>query len=290
MKGWMKVSAKVLNGLTLSKKIKQNVAAEVSKLKEAGIQPGLAVVIVEGDAASRVYVNAKKKDCEECGIQSFEYTLPHDVSQNDLLTLIDVLNKDENVHGILCQLPLPEHIDENKIIDAIHPEKDADCFHPYNVGLLTTGHPKFMPCTPAGIVELLKEEQVDLGGKECVVIGRSNIVGKPMALLLLSLNGTVTVCHSKTKDIALVCKKADVLVSAIGKAKFVKADMVKPGAIVIDVGVSRTEDGKLVGDVDFENVSPIASAITKVTGGVGPMTRAMLMVNTLTAAKMNIKM
>ena len=279
------MSAIVLSGTELSKKVKEGIAVSVSKMNQDGFYPGLAVIIVEGDAASRVYVNAKKKDCEECGIKSFEYCLPNDVSEKELLELVERLNEDENVHGILCQLPLPKHIDETKVINAIAPEKDVDCFHPFNVGLLTTGMPSFQPCTPSGVMQLLELTGVDISGKSCVVIGRSNIVGKPMGLMLLAKNGTVTICHSKTTDIKERCLNADIIVAAVGRANFVTEDMVKDGAIVIDVGVSRDENNKLVGDVEFETVKEKASYITKVVGGVGPMTRAVLMQNTLTAAK-----
>ncbi len=278
------MSAIVLDGLALSKKIKEDLAAEVAILKRKRINPGLAVIIVEGDPASRVYVNAKKMDCEEVGIRSFEYALPADVTENELLELVSQLNEDKEVHGILCQLPLPKHINEQKVINAIAPEKDADCFHPFNVGLLVTGKPSFQPCTPAGIMELIKLTGIEVAGKECVVVGRSNIVGKPMALMLLAQNGTVTICHSKTRDLAEVCRRADILVAAVGKANMITADMVKPGAIVIDVGVTRMEDRKLCGDVKFDEVSEVASAITKVVGGVGPMTRAILLRNTVRAA------
>jgi len=279
------MSATVLDGLALSKQIKEGLHEEVAQLKKEGKNPGLAVVIVEGDAASRVYVNAKRKDCEEIGVESYEYALSNETTEEELLALIDELNADDKVDAMLVQLPLPKHIDEKKVINRIRPDKDADCFHPENVGLLTTGSPSFLPCTPAGIMELIKMTGTEVAGKECVVLGRSNIVGKPMALLLLAANGTVTVCHSKTKDLNEVCKRADILIAAVGKANMVTADMVKPGAVVIDVGVSRTPENKLVGDVKFDEVKEVASAITKVTGGVGPMTRAMLMVNTVTAAK-----
>lgn len=279
------MSAIVLDGLALSKQIKESLHEKVAQLKKQGKNPGLAVVIVEGDAASRVYVNAKRKDCEEIGVESYEYALPNETTEAELLALIDELNDDDRVDAMLVQLPLPKHIDEKKVINRIRPDKDADCFHPENVGLLTIGSPSFLPCTPAGIMELIKMSGTEVAGKECVVLGRSNIVGKPMALLLLAANGTVTVCHSKTKDLNEICKRADILIAAVGKANMVTADMVKPGAVVIDVGVSRTPENKLVGDVKFDEVKEVASAITKVTGGVGPMTRAMLMVNTVTAAK-----
>ncbi len=279
------MQAKVLNGNELSKKIKSQLKNEVEALKNKGINPGLAVVIVGNDPASRVYVNFKKNDCAQIGIESYEYALAEDTTEGELLKLIDELNKDSKINGILVQLPLPKQINEDKIINAISPEKDADCFHPENVGKLMTGNPVFLPCTPAGVIDLLKENDIEISGKECVVIGRSNIVGKPQAILLLGENGTVTVCHSRTKNIEEICKRADILVAAIGKAEFVKGSWVKEGAVVIDVGVTRLEDGSLTGDVEFSQASEIASAITKVTGGVGPMTRATLMKNTVKAAK-----
>lgn len=278
------MSAKILNGTELAGEVKASLKKEVEELKKRGINPGLAVIIVGDDPASRVYVNHKKNDCAEIGIKSFEYALPESTSEKELLDLIETLNKDAGVNGILVQLPIPGHIDEDKVIAAIDPLKDADCFHPVNVGKLMTGKPEFLPCTPAGVVELLEANGIQLEGKNCVVVGRSNIVGKPQAILLLSKNATVTVCHSRTKNIQECCKNADILVVAIGKAEFIKPEFVKPGAVVIDVGVSRGADGKLVGDVQFNEVSEIASAITKVTGGVGPMTRAMLMKNTVKAS------
>ncbi len=277
------MSAKVLNGTELAAKVKAELKAKIDELKLKGINPGLAVIIVGDDPASRVYVNHKKNDCAEIGIKSFEYALPASTSEEELLGLIETLNNDAAVNGILVQLPIPKHINEDKVIAAISPKKDADCFHPMNVGNLMIGKPEFLPCTPAGVVELLEENNIDISGKNCVVVGRSNIVGKPQAILLLAKNATVTICHSKTANIQEVCKSADILVVAIGKAEFIKPEYVKPGAVVIDVGVSRGADGKLVGDVQFAEVSEIASAITKVTGGVGPMTRAMLMKNTYKA-------
>ncbi len=277
------MSAKVLNGTELAAKVKAELKAKIDDLKLKGINPGLAVIIVGDDPASRVYVNHKKNDCAEIGIKSFEYALPASTSEEELLGLIETLNNDAAVNGILVQLPIPKHINEDKVIAAISPKKDADCFHPMNVGNLMIGKPEFLPCTPAGVVELLEENNIDISGKNCVVVGRSNIVGKPQAILLLAKNATVTICHSKTANIQEVCKSADILVVAIGKAEFIKPEYVKPGAVVIDVGVSRGADGKLVGDVQFAEVSEIASAITKVTGGVGPMTRAMLMKNTYKA-------
>jgi methylenetetrahydrofolate dehydrogenase (NADP+)/methenyltetrahydrofolate cyclohydrolase len=276
--------AKVLNGTELAAKVKAELKKKIEDLKEKGINPGLAVIIVGDDPASRVYVNHKKNDCAEIGVKSFEYALPASTTEEELLGLIETLNNDNTVNGILVQLPIPKHINEDKVIAAINPEKDADCFHPVNVGKLMIGNPVFLPCTPAGVVELLEENNIDIAGKNCVVVGRSNIVGKPQAILLLAKNATVTICHSKTKNIEEICRSADILVVAIGRAEFIKPEYVKPGAVVIDVGVSRGADGKLVGDVQFAAVSEIASAITKVTGGVGPMTRAMLMKNTYKAA------
>lgn len=278
------MSAKVLNGTELAAKVKSELKAKIDDLKSKGINPGLAVIIVGDDPASRVYVNHKKNDCAEIGIKSFEYALPASTKEEELLGLIETLNNDAAVNGILVQLPIPKHINEDKVIAAISPDKDADCFHPMNVGKLMIGKPEFLPCTPAGVVELLEENDIEISGKNCVVVGRSNIVGKPQAILLLAKNATVTICHSKTANIQEVCRSADILVVAIGKSEFIKPEYVKPGAIVIDVGVSRGADGKLVGDVHFAEVSEIASAITKVTGGVGPMTRAMLMKNTYKAA------
>lgn len=280
------MEAKVLNGKELATKIKEELKFEVEELKSKNINPGLAVIIVGNDPASRVYVNSKKKACEEVGIKSFEYALDENIGEEELIDLIHKLNRDERVNGILVQLPLPKHIDEDKVIFAIDVQKDVDAFHPVNVGRLMIGDPQFLPCTPAGIMELIKESGIDVTGKECVVVGRSNIVGKPMAMLLLSKNGTVTVCHSKTKDIEEVCKRADILVVAVGKPEIIKANCIKPGAVVIDVGVNRLENKKLVGDVEFESAKTIASAITPVPGGVGPMTIAMLMKNTVKAARL----
>jgi methylenetetrahydrofolate dehydrogenase (NADP+)/methenyltetrahydrofolate cyclohydrolase len=277
------MSAKVLNGTELAGKVKAELKEKVEELKQKGINTGLAVIIVGDDPASRVYVNHKKNDCAEIGIKSFEYALPASTSEDELLELIETLNNDNSVNGILVQLPIPKHINEDRVIAAINPLKDADCFHPVNVGNLMIGRPQFLPCTPAGVVELLEANGIQIAGKNCVVVGRSNIVGKPQAILLLAKNATVTICHSKTANISDVCKSADILVVAVGRAEFVKPEYVKPGAVVIDVGVSRGADGKLIGDVQFQTVSEIASAITKVTGGVGPMTRAMLMKNTVKA-------
>ena len=277
--------AKILSGKLVSARVKEEMKLEVKKLTEAGTQPGLAVVIVGDDSASQVYVANKEKACADLGIYSEKYALPAETTEEELLALIDRLNQNENIHGILVQLPLPKHLNDKIIIDHILPEKDVDAFHPANVGKIMLGDFDFVPCTPAGIMELIKESDVSVEGKECVVIGRSNIVGKPMSMLLLHQHGTVTICHSRTKDLKEVTRRADILVAAVGIPKFVKADMVKPGAVVIDVGMDRDENGKLCGDVDFAEVEPIAGAITPVPGGVGPMTIAMLMKNTLTAAK-----
>ncbi len=275
----------LINGKEISLKAQAEIAAETEELKKQGVEVCLAVIIVGNDPASRVYVNNKKKACANVGFKSLEYALPEETTTEELLALIDKLNADSSVNGILCQLPVPKHIDKNAVIDRILPEKDVDCFHPVNVGKLSLGKAVLLPCTPAGIIRLLDESNVDLNGKNCVVIGRSDIVGKPMAMLLLERNATVTVCHSRTRDLPAVTRTADVLVSAVGRAKFVKADMVKEGAVVIDVGMNRDENGKLCGDVDFDDVCEKTSKITPVPGGVGPMTIAMLMRNTLTAAK-----
>lgn len=276
--------SRLIDGKVISNEVKERVRLEVEELANKGITTTLAVIIVGEDPASKIYVSNKKKACEALGIRSLEYALPADTTQEELLALIKTLNEEKSVNGILCQLPLPRHLDETEIINAISPEKDVDAFHPQNVGHIMIGDYDFVPCTPAGIIEMLDHEGISAEGKKCVVIGRSNIVGKPMSMLLLHRNGTVTTCHSRTKELAEICRSADILVAAVGRAKFVTADMVKPGAVVIDVGMNR-EDGKLCGDVDFEAVKDIASAITPVPGGVGPMTIAMLMQNTLTAAK-----
>lgn len=275
----------IIDGKAVSKRIKSEVAQEVVELKKHGISPGLAVVIVGDDPASKIYVANKKKACEEVGIYSAEFALPKETTQTDLLELIKTLNKDEKINGILVQSPVPDGIDESAIVEEIDPIKDVDAFHPYNVGKIMIGDYKFLPCTPAGIIELINSTGVEISGKNCVVIGRSDIVGKPMAMLLLHNNGTVSICHSKTKNLKEMCLSADILVSAVGKANFVTADMVKDGAVVIDVGMNRNESGKLCGDVDFENIKDKASFITPVPGGVGPMTISMLMKNTVTAAK-----
>lgn len=277
--------AKIIDGKAVSAAVKQTVKTEVETLKQQGIAVGLAVIIVGDNPASRTYVNNKKKACAEAGIVSEEYALPESTTQAQLLDLIDTLNKKDSIHGILCQLPLPKHLDEKAVIAAISPEKDVDAFHAVNVGHIMIGDYSFLPCTPAGIMEMLKYYDIPIAGKECVVIGRSNIVGKPMAMLLLQQNGTVTVCHSKTVNLAAVTARADILVAAVGIPKFVTADMVKDGAVVIDVGMDRDENGKLCGDVDFDAVEPKASYITPVPGGVGPMTIATLLKNTVTAAR-----
>lgn len=278
--------AEIIDGKLVSSSTRKTIALGVEKFKsDFGYAPGLAVVLVGDDPASAVYVRNKHKGCLEVGISSYEIKMPADASESELLDKIDALNADPNVHGILVQLPLPKHIDEKKVIERIDPEKDVDAFHPENVGKIMLGQYDFLPCTPAGIMKLLEFYKIDPTGKECVVIGRSNIVGKPMALLLLEKNGTVTVCHSRTRNLADITKRADILVVAIGKAEFLTADMVKDGVVVIDVGINRTADGKLVGDVAFDEVSKKASYITPVPGGVGPMTITMLLKNTLTAAE-----
>ena len=276
--------SKIIDGKAVSAYIKDNVAKEVASLKEKGVETCLAVILVGSDPASQIYVANKKKACAALGIISREYVLPETTTEEELLSLIKELNNDKSVNGILCQLPLPYGLNESVVINAISPEKDVDAFHPSNVGKIMIGDYDFAPCTPAGIMEMLKYYDISVEGKTCVVIGRSNIVGKPMSLLLLHKNGTVTTCHSKTADLKEVCRRADILVAAVGRANFVTADMVKEGAVVIDVGMNRSE-GKLCGDVDFEAVKEKASYITPVPGGVGPMTIAMLMKNTLTAAK-----
>ena len=274
--------ATILDGKALAAKCKEAVKKEAESLQR---KPGLAVIIVGNNPASRVYVNSKRKDCEDCGFLSEEYAMPEETTQEELITLIETLNGREDIDGILCQLPLPKGIDEEAVLMAISPEKDVDGFHPMNMGSLLIGKEGFLPCTPYGIMEILKEYDIDHHGKHCVVVGRSNIVGKPMALLLLQKHGTVAICHSRTKNLAEVCRSADILVAAVGKVNLITADMVKPGAVVIDVAMNRNENGKLCGDVDYPAVEAIASAITPVPGGVGPMTRAMLMKNTLLAAQ-----
>lgn len=279
------MKAQLIDGKLISAEIKAEAAEEAAALKEQGIEPCLAVVLVGDNSASKVYVSNKQKACEAVGIKSVSHVLSGETTEEELLKLIDELNADKSVHGILVQMPVPKHIDDRKVIMAISPDKDVDCFHPVNVGYLHTGAKGFLPCTPAGIIELIKRSGHSIAGKNCVVIGRSNIVGKPVAMLLMQENGTVTICHSKTQDLAGICRGADIIVSATGKVDTVTADMVKEGAIIIDVGMNRNAEGKLCGDVDFENVKDIAGAITPVPGGVGPMTIAMLMKNCNTAAK-----
>ena len=282
--------ANIINGKEISAAIRCEIKENTEKLvKETGVRPGLAVIIVGEDPASQVYVRNKKKACDEVGFYSESYELPASTTQEELNALVDKLNKNNKIHGILCQLPLPKHLDENEVIMRIAPSKDVDAFHPENVGKIMIGDYSFLPCTPAGVMALLERSGINVCGKECVVVGRSNIVGKPQAMLLLHANGTVTICHSRTKNLAEVCRRADILVAAIGKADFFTGDMVKEGAVVIDVGMNRRADGKLTGDVDFASVEPKASYITPVPGGVGPMTITMLMQNTLTAAKNSIK-
>ena len=280
--------AEIIDGKLVSKSVREKISAEVQELIARGITPGLAVILVGENPASKVYVRNKHKACLEVGINSYEITLPEGTTEQELLEKIRELNSDPLVHGILVQLPLPAHINETAVINAISPDKDVDAFHPENVGKIMTGNYTFLPCTPAGIMELLGFYEIDITGKECVVIGRSNIVGKPMLHLLLEKNGTVTICHSRTKNLKEITRRADIVVVAIGKPRFLTADMVKEGSVVIDVGINRTEDGKLCGDVDFEGVSPLASFITPVPGGVGPMTITTLLKNTLTAAKNSV--
>lgn len=277
--------AKRIDGKAVAAEVRTKVKTEVAQMEEEGFTPGLAVVLVGDDPASHTYVRNKKKACEETGINSEIYELPASTSQQELMSLIHKLNVRPDIDGILVQSPLPNGLDETAVVNAIDPGKDVDAFHPVNVGHIMIGDFDFLPCTPAGVMELLHHEGISPAGKRCVVIGRSNIVGKPMAMLLLHENGTVTVCHSKTQELAQICREADILVAAVGKSKFVTADMVKPGAVVIDVGMDRDENGKLCGDVDYAAVEPVASYITPVPGGVGPMTIAMLLKNTLTAAR-----
>ena len=282
--------ANIIDGKAISAAIRAEIKEATNEFeKENGFRPGLAVIIVGEDPASQVYVRNKRRACEEVGFYSEAYELPAETTQEELNALVDKLNANDKIHGILCQLPLPKHLDENEVILRIDPKKDVDAFHPVNVGRIMIGDYSFLPCTPAGVMALLERSGIEISGKECVVVGRSNIVGKPQAMLLLHANGTVTICHSRTKNLAEVCRRADILVAAIGKADFFTGDMVKDGAVVIDVGMNRRADGKLTGDVDFESVAPKASYITPVPGGVGPMTITMLMQNTLTAAKQSIK-
>jgi methylenetetrahydrofolate dehydrogenase (NADP+)/methenyltetrahydrofolate cyclohydrolase len=277
--------AELIDGKRISKEIKDELKAEAEKFKSEGKEATLAVILVGDDPASAVYVNNKKKACEYIGIKSLSYELPKETTEEELLALIEKLNSDDNVNGILVQLPVPDHIDENKIIRSISPSKDVDGFHPLNVGALLIGEKGFVSCTPAGVIQLLKRSGVDIEGKECVVVGRSNIVGKPMGVLLLRENGTVTIAHSRTKDLKSICKRADILVVAVGRPKMITADYVKEGAVVIDVGIHRMDNGKLCGDVDFDSVEPHVSKITPVPGGVGPMTIAMLMDNCISSLR-----
>ncbi len=275
--------ARLIDGKAVSAAERELIKEQISAMK---VKPGLAVILVGEDPASQVYVRNKKKACADVGIYSESYDLPAETSQEELLKLIDTLNNKDDIHGILVQLPLPKHIDETAVINAIVPEKDVDAFHPVNVGKIMTGDYDFLPCTPAGVMCLLKHYNIDPSGKECVVVGRSNIVGKPQAMLLLHANGTVTICHSRTKDLKAKCLEADILVVAIGKPDFITGDMVKEGAVVVDVGINRKDDGKLTGDVDFASVEPKASYITPVPGGAGPMTITMLLKNTVKAAEL----
>ncbi len=282
--------AHIIDGKVISADARANIARRAAAFEEkTGVKPGLAVVIVGSDPASQVYVRNKKKACGEVGFYSEVHELPESTTMDELLAKLDEIKNNDKIHGILVQLPLPKHLDEKAVIDAIPPEKDVDAFHPVNTGKIMIGDYSFLPCTPAGVMKMLEYEHISVEGKECVVVGRSNIVGKPMAMLLLHANGTVTVCHSRTKNLAEVTRRADILVVAIGKANFITADMVKEGAVVIDVGMNRKADGKLTGDVDFAAVSEKASAITPVPGGVGVMTITMLLENTLTAAEMAVR-
>ncbi len=279
--------AMTIDGKAISQRIKDELKEQAAALKKQGIKITLAVIQVGNDPASTVYVRNKKKGCEYIGIESLSYELPEETTQQELLSLIGELNRKEDVSGILVQLPLPAHIDEDKVIRAIDPKKDVDGFHPQSVGALCIGQPGFVSCTPAGIIQLLKRSSIEIAGKECVVLGRSNIVGKPMAVLMLRENATVTIAHSRTRDLKEVTKRADILIAAVGKPKMIPADYVKEGAVVIDVGINRDENGKLCGDVDFESVEPLCSAITPVPGGVGPMTIAMLLNNCLESVRMD---
>ena len=281
------MSAKILDGKMLSAKIKDELKQEVESLKKEGINPALAVIIVGDDPASKIYVKNKKLACEYCGIKSLEYALEAETTQEELLALIDKLNNDPSISGILCQLPLPKGLDEEAVINAISPKKDVDAFHPVNVGKIMVGNFDFLPCTPAGVMELIALSGIEVKGKKCVVVGRSNIVGKPMSMLLLHQHGTVTICHSRTTDLKSEVSQADIVVAAVGVPELIKGDMIKEGAVVIDVGMNRLPDSKLVGDVEYDSCAERASAITPVPGGVGPMTIAMLMKNTVKAALLN---
>ena len=280
------VSAQLIDGKALAQEIRQEIAKEIETLvAKTGVRPGLAVILVGDDPASAVYVRNKKKACDTAGLHVADHALPASTTQDELHKLIDQLNNDPKIHGILVQLPLPPQIDSQTILNAVSPEKDADGFHPYNIGRLVAGDPVFVPCTPKGVIRMIESTGQSIEGKQAVVLGRSNIVGKPVAMLLMHRHATVTICHSRTRDLPAICRSADILVAAIGKAQFVKANMVKPGAVVIDVGINRLDDGRLVGDVDFEPVKEVAGWLSPVPGGVGPMTIAMLLANTLEAAK-----
>lgn len=279
----------IIDGRLIAQNIKSDLKKEIENLKLKGINPGLAVILVGEDNASKIYVKNKKRCCDELGIFSEEFYFPEDTSEKEIIDLIEKLNQDKKINGILVQLPLPFHINQKNITESILPEKDVDAFHSSTIGNLLTNHTKLLPCTPAGIIEIFHRENISLVGKHCVIIGRSNIVGKPLAFMLINEDATVTICHSKTKNLSEICKNADIIVCAVGKAKFLNRNMIKKGAVIIDVGINRDENGKICGDVDFDDVKNIASAITPVPGGVGPMTIAMLMKNTITATKIQNK-
>ena len=279
----------IIDGRLIAQNIKSDLKKEIENLKLKGINPGLAVILVGEDNASKIYVKNKKRCCDELGIFSEEFYFPEDTSEKEIIDLIEKLNQDKKINGILVQLPLPSHINQKNITESILPEKDVDAFHSSTLGNLLTNHTKLLPCTPAGIIEIFHRENISLVGKHCVIIGRSNIVGKPLAFMLINEDATVTICHSKTKNLSEICKNADIIVCAVGKAKFLNRNMIKKGAVIIDVGINRDENGKICGDVDFDDVKNIASAITPVPGGVGPMTIAMLMKNTITATKIQNK-
>lgn len=279
----------IIDGRLIAQNIKSDLKEEIENLKLKGINPGLAVILVGEDSASKIYVKNKKRCCDELGIFSEEFYFPEDTSEKEIINLIEKLNQDKKINGILVQLPLPSHINQKNITESILPEKDVDAFHSSTIGNLLTNHTKLLPCTPAGIIEIFHRENISLVGKHCVIIGRSNIVGKPLAFMLINEDATVTICHSKTKNLSEICKNADIIVCAVGKAKFLNRNMIKKGAVIIDVGINRDENGKICGDVDFDDVKNIASAITPVPGGVGPMTIAMLMKNTITATKIQNK-
>ena len=279
----------IIDGSLIAQNIKSDLKKEIENLKLKGINPGLAVILVGEDNASKIYVKNKKRCCDELGIFSEEFYFPEDTSEKEIIDLIEKLNQDKKINGILVQLPLPSHINQKNITESILPEKDVDAFHSSTIGNLLTNHTKLLPCTPAGIIEIFNIENISLVGKHCVIIGRSNIVGKPLAFMLINEDATVTICHSKTKNLSEICKNADIIICAVGKEKFLNKNMIKKGAVIIDVGINRDENGKICGDVDFDDVKNIASAITPVPGGVGPMTIAMLMKNTITATKIQNK-